>query len=156
MQTVGAEAIVDAVVTNTTTFVRTSQPSNGRLAGSLVLSNIRLNDVPVAVGVANGQTVLNGGTTTIPLWVQGNQYVGTNPNPTFRQGSLGAANKAASILDSAGRVFGKTHPQYADFSTSQFVSARSQGAAGDGRTDDTAAIQRMIDQVRTVTNQRLT
>ena len=56
-------------------------------------------------------------------------------------------NKAASLLDSAGRIFGKTHPQYADYAPDQFVSVKSQGAKGDGRTDDTAAIQAVFNKV---------
>lgn len=81
------------------------------------------------------------------MWVQGNKYTGTNQNGVFTQGNITPPNKPSSILDSAGRIFGKTHPQYANFAVGQFVSARSQGARGDGQTDDTAAIKRMIDQV---------
>ncbi|KAH8106772.1 exo-beta-1,3-glucanase [Cristinia sonorae] len=144
-QTVGAEAIIDAVVTNTPIFVRTSQPSNS-LAGSLVLNNIRLNNVPTAVGVVGGQVVLNGGTTTINTWGQGNTFSGTNPSPKFVKSSLTAPTKASSLLDSSGRIFGRTHPQYANFAVSQFVSVKDQGARGDGHTDDTAAIQAVFDK----------
>ncbi|KIJ14887.1 glycoside hydrolase family 55 protein, partial [Paxillus involutus ATCC 200175] len=70
-QTVGSEAIIDAVVTNTPIFVRSSTASNGTLAGSLVLNNIKLTNVPTAVGVVGGTTVLAGGTTTIASWGQG-------------------------------------------------------------------------------------
>lgn len=44
-QTTGAEAIIDAVMTNGQVFVRNSVPSNGKLSGSLVLNNVRLNNV---------------------------------------------------------------------------------------------------------------
>jgi glucan 1,3-beta-glucosidase len=133
-QTVGAEAIIDAVVSNTPIFVRDSTASNGKLAGSLVLNNIKLTNVPTAVGVSGGAVVLSGGTTTIASWGQGNVYKGTNSSPTFTQGSIPAANKPSVLLDSAGRIFGKTHPQYAAYATSQFVSVRDQGAKGDGST----------------------
>ncbi|KAI0645963.1 exo-beta-1,3-glucanase [Trametes meyenii] len=145
-QGVGGEAIVDAVVTNTPIFVRSSQPSNGVLHGSLVLNNIRLNNVPTAVAVANGQVLLNGGTTTINSWAQGNVYTGTNPNGRFVQANIPAINKAGVLLDSAGRVFGKGHPQYANYAPDQFVSVKSQGARGDGQTDDTAAIQAVLNK----------
>lgn len=149
MKTVGAEAIIDAVVTNTPIFVRTSQPSNGRLGGSLVLNNIKLNNVPVAVGVAGGATVLSGGTTTITSWGQGNVYSGVNGNGAFTQGNIPTPNKPASLLDSSGKIFGKTHPQYAAYSLSQIVSVKDHGARGDGTTDDTAALQAIFNQVRT-------
>ena len=43
---------------------------------------------------------------------------------------------------------GKTHPQYASYSVDQVVSARDQGATGDGKTDDTAALQSLFNKVR--------
>ncbi|KAJ3863894.1 exo-beta-1,3-glucanase [Lentinula novae-zelandiae] len=139
-QTVGGEAIIDAVVSNTPIFVRTSQPSNGKLAGSIVINNAQLTNVPTAVGVVGGATVLAGGTTTIASFGQGNVYKGTNGASTFTQGSITAANKASSLLDSAGHIFGKMHPQYANYAVSQFVSVKDNGAKGDGHTDDTAAL----------------
>ncbi|KAF5373036.1 hypothetical protein D9758_001646 [Tetrapyrgos nigripes] len=145
-QTVGAEAIIDAVVTNTPIFVRSSVPSNGHLAGSLVINNARLNNVPTAVGVVGGATVLAGGTTTIASWGQGNVYTGTNGAGRFVQGNIAAANKPASLLDGSGRIFGRTRPQYATYAVSQFVSVKDNGARGDGRTDDTAALQAVFDK----------
>ncbi|KAI6146888.1 glycoside hydrolase family 55 protein [Pisolithus tinctorius] len=145
-QSVGSEAIIDAVVTNTPIFVRTFTASNGRLGGSLVLNNIKLNNVPIAVGVNNGPTVLTGGTVTIASWGQGNVFIGTSGTPTFTQGNIVSANKPSSLLDNSGKVFGKSHPQYANYAASQFISVKSQGAAGDGHTDDTAAIQNVINQ----------
>lgn len=58
-QGVGAETIIDAMITNTPIFVRWSEPPTGTLDGSLVLNNIRLNNVPTAVGVVNGQVLVS-------------------------------------------------------------------------------------------------
>ncbi|KAJ6522797.1 exo-beta-1,3-glucanase, partial [Mycena vulgaris] len=142
-QTIGGEAIIDATVTNTPIFLRTSTPSNGQLigAGSLVLNNIHLNNVPTAVGVVGGAVVLAGGTTTISSWAQGNIYSGASATGHFTQDAITAPAKPAVLLDSSGRIFGKTHPQYAAYAVSQFVSVRDQGAKGDGKTDDTAALK---------------
>ena len=63
-QGVGAEAIIDGVVSQTPIFVRWSGPSNGHLQGSLVLNNIQLTNVQIAVGVKNGATVVS---MTVPL-----------------------------------------------------------------------------------------
>ncbi|KIJ69589.1 glycoside hydrolase family 55 protein [Hydnomerulius pinastri MD-312] len=143
--TVGAEAIIDAVVTNTPIFIQTSNASNGTLAGSLVLNNVQLNNVPTAVS-EDGTTVLAGGTMTIDSWGQGNVYSGTNPKGTFTQGDIYSAYKAPSLLDSSGFIFGKGHPQYADYAVDQIMSVKSQGAVGDGQTDDTDAINAVFEK----------
>ncbi|KAF9218921.1 glycoside hydrolase family 55 protein [Gyrodon lividus] len=145
-QSVGSEAIIDSVVTNTPIFVLSSTASYGRLAGSLVLNNIGLINVPTAVGVVGGATVLAGGTITIASWGQGNVYSGTGGQKTFVQGNIVSVNKPSVLLDNSGRIFGKAHPQYANYATGQFVSVKSQGAQGDGRTDDTVAIRNVINK----------
>jgi glucan 1,3-beta-glucosidase len=64
-QTVGAVALIDGVINNTPIGIRSSTNSKGSLHGSLVLNNVKLNNVPTAVAVADGTVVLPGGTTTI-------------------------------------------------------------------------------------------
>lgn len=147
-QTVGAEAIIDAVVIDTPIFVRTSNPSTS-LAGSIVINSAQLTNVPIAVGVLDGATVLEGstGSMTIDSWGQGNVYSGTNSAGTFTQGNIASATKPSSLLDSTGRIVGRMHPQYADYAVDQFVSVKSNGAKGDGSTDDTAALQAVFNQV---------
>ena len=101
--------------------------------------------MPTAVTATGGADVLNGGTMTIASWGQGNVYSGTSQASSFTQANIPAPTKPGSLLYSAGRIFGKTHPQYADVAVDQVVSVRDEGAVGDGTTDDTAALQRVLD-----------
>ncbi|KAJ7724090.1 hypothetical protein DFH07DRAFT_783386 [Mycena maculata] len=120
LYTVGAEAIIDATVTNTPIFVRTPTASSGEAIGacSLVLNNIKLKNVPTAVGVPGGAVVLAGGTTTITSRGQGNVYSGTSAMGTFTQGTITSPSKPAVLLNSAGSIYGRGHPQYATYAVS--------------------------------------
>lgn len=145
-QGVGAEAIIDATISNTPIFFQSSKAVT-ELQGSIVLNNIKLTDVPIAVGVAGGATVLTGGTTTIDSWVQGNTYSGSSPTGKYTVGDIDTIPKAACLLDESGRMFGRGRPTYAAYSTSEIVSVRDEGAKGDGSCDDTSALQAIFDKV---------
>lgn len=101
----------------------------------------------MAVGVADGEIVLHGGSKVISAWAQGNVYQGTSGNATFTQGRIPDFDKPLSLIDERGKIFGKGHPQYRDHKVEDFVSVRRHGAKGDGKTDDTAAISAVLEKV---------
>jgi glucan 1,3-beta-glucosidase len=111
-------------------------------AGQLILENIQLNNVPVAVSAMNN-TVLPGGTRRIAAWGQGNRY--TPDGPQKYQSEITPARRPAGLVD-GDRYYAKSKPQYEQNPLSDFLSARSLGAKGDGRTDDTAAVQAAINR----------
>lgn len=139
---VGSVVIIDSEITNCQKFVDMGWTPNTTppAAGQLTLENIKLNNVPVAVAGPSG-TVLQGGTLTIQTWGQGNKY--TPDGPQKFQGTISSTVRPQSLLD-GGKYYSKSKPQYETLSTANFVSARDSGATGDGRTDDTTAIQNAI------------
>lgn len=93
---------------------------------------------------------MDGGTKTIESWVQGNVYRGVEPAGQYMKGFIPAPNKSSILLDSSGKIFGKTRPQYEEHPVDDFVSVKQCGAKGDGRTDDTRALQTVFDQVSSI------
>lgn len=146
-QQVGSMIVLDSTFTNVQVGVVTAYTPGGTpdAAGSLMLENIALSNVPVAVR-SGGGTVLAGttGTTTIAAWGQGHSYTLTSGKTDF-QGIVTPNSRPAALLGSGNKYYTQAKPQYESLSASDFVSVRSSGAVGNGATDDTAALQRAID-----------
>lgn len=146
-QNVGSVNIIDSTITDSPVFVDSAWTTSSSpvTAGSLILENVYLSNVPTAVKGPSG-TVLGGttGTLTISGWGQGHRYTPSGPQ-TF-QGDFTPATRTGTLLTSgSSNYYTKTKPQYEASSTASFVSIRSAGAKGDGSSDDTSAIQSALD-----------
>ena len=143
-------------------FIQTTTSQRKSLGGSIVLDNIKLTNVPIAVGEATGGIVLEGGTTTIASWaqvsrpttrsscgqfttLQGNIYSGTSGDATYVQTNLEAPYKPDVLLE-GDKILSRSKPTYKEYAVSEFSSAKAAGAEGDGSTDDTAALQAWINK----------
>ncbi|KAM0253661.1 hypothetical protein ACHAQJ_007173 [Trichoderma viride] len=135
--------LIDSSITGTPVGIKTSFGTNGTIptSNSLIVENLSLNNVPVAIQSASGATLLAGGTTTIAAWGQGHQY--TPNGPTTFQGTISPNSRPSSLL-SGSKYYTRSKPQYETLPLSSFQSVRSAGATGNAVTDDTAALQKVI------------
>jgi glucan 1,3-beta-glucosidase len=143
---VGSVTFFDSSFTDVGIAFRTGYTSNSQppTANSLILENISLKRTPIAVQDGNNKTALRGTprNTLITAWGEGHSYTPNGPN-SF-QGTIAPAPRPAGLITTSGAYYQRSKPQYEQYSASNFVSARNQGAKGDGVTDDTKALQKAI------------
>ncbi|KAK3725363.1 hypothetical protein LTR37_000333 [Vermiconidia calcicola] len=155
-QSVGSVILSDSVIKDTEYGVRFAYQNTSAnfyaTGGTLILDNVDMSTVRngAVVDIKN-TTVLERG--MIKAWASGNGYYAT-PKATNtvvkgpkQENSIKAPVKAQSLLDSNGKIFAQSRPQYENYKSEEFVSAKSSGCKGDGQTDDTAAINRLLQQV---------
>lgn len=141
-QSVGSIILVDSTISNTPVGINTVYSTSSTYTnGSLALDNVDMsNNVPIAVMNSATKATILAGNQKIASYVQGKEYLGANSGKAV-QGTATAVGKPSSLLDASGKVFTRSRPQYETLPASSFISVKSNGAKGDGITDDTAAIQ---------------
>ncbi|RFU27644.1 hypothetical protein B7463_g8690, partial [Scytalidium lignicola] len=142
-QSVGSVLLLDSTISNTPIGVSTVYHTDeGVTNGTLIIDNVDFsNNVPVAVSNAGTKATILAGNTKVASWAQGNTYSGSNAGKAVQAPLASPASKPKTLLNSAGNVFTRSKPQYEALPASSFISTKSNGAKGDGVTDDTAAIQ---------------
>ncbi|CAF4337533.1 unnamed protein product [Rotaria sp. Silwood2] len=144
-ETVGGLTILDSHFYNTRIGIITSANAQSMppSAGQILLDNVHFDKTPVAVQSPAGEIILQGN-QRINSWGQGHVYTPSSRNYTFIRGLLPPPNKSALLMEGS-KFLEYSRPEYLEYSVNQFVTVKSLGAKGDGMTDDTATIQRIID-----------
>ncbi|KAF7294244.1 hypothetical protein HMN09_01152800 [Mycena chlorophos] len=148
MQSAGSITVLDSSISASAAAFQSNTDQSTELGGALFLQNVDLSGSPVGVVDGAGHTFVPGG-MKVDQFILGNQYSGTSPAHSYNTGPAPGPNLPSHLLDpssSNNGVFFRTRPQYNNYAVSQFVSAKSNGVACDGVTDDTVALQSFINR----------
>ncbi|KAK8128767.1 glucan endo-1 3-beta-glucosidase [Apiospora sp. TS-2023a] len=142
-QGIGSVSIIDSTISNVPIGVLTNNHDD--MPPNIVLDNTVFNNVGATVIVEGGDTLLEGGTTTVDLWAHGRRYIGGQGERATGH-VQNRPTKPELLLDGSGKLFTRLRPQYEDLPTSSFLVATEHGCSNDGTGDNTAAINSFLQQ----------
>lgn len=151
--TTGSVMLSDSKISGTQYGVNTSYAVGNNLpltGNTLVIDNVDMSEVTVAaVWSAKDQTAVVK-PQKIVSYAQGSGFTNSDKS-TSQNGSAALLEtgpyKPKSLLAPDDKIYGRSKPQYENVPLANFLSAKANGCAGDGETDDTAAVQAFLEKV---------
>lgn len=147
---VGSLILIDSEASSTKKLIVSQHTQNAD--GSIIIENVKLDDVDVAVADRDDKPILPGSaSTTIKSYIQGTVYKDATSGKYME--TSGNPSRAQTLVDHSGKYFTKSRPQFEKFAAGCFSSVANFGAIGDGKTDSTKAIN---DALKANANKRIT
>ncbi|PGH05248.1 hypothetical protein AJ79_06859 [Helicocarpus griseus UAMH5409] len=135
----GGVSFVDCSSTNSDVAIDAMFTGHG--AGSAIIDNFANDEDKVTFQA--GDIRLTG---DVESYVMGNQYVDNSNDPFVNNFVSSEINitRPRALVERNGKYLVKAQPTYDQYNVSSFASVKDAGAKGDGRTDDTAAINKAL------------
>ncbi|KKY23875.1 putative exo-beta-glucanase exg0 [Phaeomoniella chlamydospora] len=145
IQGTSSAVAADSSSESTATVEGTDTTATTAAGGSVVASVATASASYVAASSASSTDSASTGSSASTS-SSGNSTCSVASTPVSKakvQATLDAPTLPSVLLD-GDAVFERAKPQYESYSSSSFVSVKAAGAKGDGTTDDTAAIQNVL------------
>ena len=142
----GDVILLDSTSTNSgnTVVFKDSSSDVGPRNNQIVIQNLK-HDTNNPIAVLSSGLVVLAAQSTVDTWVWGNSV----PPGQYQKGTTYTSSRPAALLDSSGKFFVKDAPTYANYATDQIVNVKSVAGfevKGDGRTDDSVALNAILQQ----------
>jgi glucan 1,3-beta-glucosidase len=122
-------------------------PVNPSFLPSIVIDNLNVQNVEFLVYVGGGTNYLlvSGNTLNVKSWAMGKRYTSIEDSGSYQIGFIDPApSKPAALLDSTGKFYTRSKPQYEKLSAGSLITVTANGVSNDGTGDQTNAINSIL------------
>ncbi|KAJ2893222.1 Glucan 1,3-beta-glucosidase [Zalerion maritima] len=145
---VGSLLVIDSWFKDVPVAIKTPRvPGNmtPEAAASLVINQVEFDGCETIVLGPDDEALVPGGSGSVVVnFAQGHVWDPVNLHQDYTGDNATYFPRLTELENSDGRYFSQAKPHYDDVPITSFVSARSFGCAGDGETDDSTCLARLV------------